>query len=224
MKRAYFISGIDTNCGKTYITGLLAYQLQKAGRKIITSKPIQTGCTGISEDILEHRRLMEIDILPEDEAFLTCPYVFSYPASPHLAAEIDGKTVDIEKINESSNKLLENYDLVLMEGAGGLMVPFSTYYFTLDYIKEQMLPLILVSSSKLGSINQTLMSIELCKQYGVYIHSIIFNQFPDSDPIIAKGSFEYFKKYLEETLPEVPLIHSDVLGKNKEICTFVTTL
>ncbi|MBN1462511.1 MAG: ATP-dependent dethiobiotin synthetase BioD [Paludibacteraceae bacterium] len=224
MKRAYFISGIDTDCGKTYITGLLGYQLQKAGKKVITSKLIQTGCIGISDDIKEHRRIMEIDILPEDTAGLTCPYVFSFPASPHLSAELDGKTVDLEEINKASNQLLENYDILLMEGAGGLMVPLNTYYLTLDYIRDQMLPLILVCSSKLGSINQTLMSIEMCKKYSVYIHGIIYNRLPDTHPIIAEDSFQYIQKYLNETMPEVPLIHSDSLGKNIEITNFVDQL
>jgi len=224
MKKAYFISGIDTDCGKTYITGLLAYQLKKAGRKVITSKLIQTGCTDISDDIKEHRRLMEIELLPEDIAGQTCPYVFTFPASPHLAAEIDGKIVEIEKINKASNELFNNYDIVLMEGAGGLMVPITTYYLTLDYIKEHMLPLILVSSSQLGSINHTLMSIEICKQYGVYLHAVIFNQFPDANPIIAQNSFNYLQMYLQETLPEVPLIHSNNLSKDQKICTFVERL
>jgi dethiobiotin synthetase len=224
MKRAYFISGIDTDCGKTYITGLLAYQLQKAGRKIITSKIIQTGCREQSDDILEHRRIMEIDLLPEDKSGLTCPYIFTFPASPHLAAEIDGKTIDIQQINNSSNQLLNNYDILLMEGAGGLMVPISTYYMMLDYIRDQMLPLILVCSSKLGSLNHALMSIEMCKHYGVYIQGIIYNEFPNSNPIIAKDSFNYLQKYLHETLPEVPLIHSKELDKNQIVCTFVENL
>lgn len=224
MKKAYFISGIDTDCGKTHITGLLGYHLQKAGKKVITSKLIQTGCIGISDDIKEHRSIMEIDILPEDTNGLTCPYVFSFPASPHLAAKLDGKTVDIEQINKASNQLLENYDILLMEGAGGLMVPLSTYYLTIDYIRDQMLPLILVCSSKLGSINQALMSIEMCKKYSVYIHGIIYNRLPDTHPIIAEDSFKYLQKYLNETMPEVSLIHSDEIGKDIEICNFVKLL
>lgn len=224
MKKAYFISGIDTDCGKTYITGLLAYQLQKAGKKVITSKLVQTGCIGISDDIKEHRRIMEIDILPEDTTGLTCPYVFSFPASPHLAAELDEKTIDLQLINDSSNKLLENYDILLLEGAGGLMVPLRTYYLTIDYIRDQMLPLILVCSSKLGSINQALMSIEMCKKYSVYIHGIIYNRLPDTHPIIAEDSFKYLQKYLNETMPEVPLIHSDKININQIVCSFVSNL
>lgn len=224
MKRAYFISGIDTDCGKTYITGLLAYHLQKAGRKVITSKFIQTGCKEQSDDILEHRRIMEIDLLPEDKAGLTCPYIFIFPASPHLAAQLDGKTIDVQQINNSSNQLLNNYDIVLMEGAGGLMVPISSYYLTIDYIKDQKLPLILVCSSKLGSLNQALMSIEMCKKYSLYIHGIIYNRLPDTHPIIAEDSYNYLQKYLNETMPEVPLIHSDKINKNHKVCSFVSNL
>ncbi|OQY04144.1 MAG: dethiobiotin synthase, partial [Bacteroidetes bacterium 4572_117] len=151
----YFISGIDTDCGKTYITGLLAYHLKQAKVKVISSKLVQTGCQGISEDILEHRRIMESRILPEDKSGLTCPYVFSYPASPHLSAKIDDSIVNLNTIRKSANKLLINNDIVLTEGAGGLMVPIIDNYLTINYIKDNGLPLILVGSSKLGSINHS---------------------------------------------------------------------
>ncbi|GMT44851.1 MAG: ATP-dependent dethiobiotin synthetase BioD [bacterium] len=213
----YCVSGIDTDCGKTYITGLLAYHLKKAGVKIITSKLVQTGCQGISEDILEHRRIMESEILPEDKSGLTCPYVFSYPASPHLSAKIDNKPIDTSIIRKSTERLLNNYDIVLTEGAGGLMVPVTSSYFTIDYIKEHALPLILVSSAKLGSINHTLMSIELCLHHNINLHTFVYNKMPNDDPVIANDSFAFFKDYLKIKFPDVHLVHSDLLDKKSEM-------
>jgi len=208
----YFISGIDTDCGKTYITGLLAKQLKESGVNVITSKLVQTGCVGVAEDIIEHRRLMEIDLFPEDIEGTTCPFVFTFPASPHLATEIDKRTIDFKKIRASQKELCTNYELVLAEGAGGLMVPITENYLTLDYIKEYNLPLILVSSSKLGSINHTLLSIELCLQYGVNLHTVIYNQMPGDDMIIASESFAYFKRYLDKCSPNTQLVHGDNLN------------
>lgn len=216
-KTEYFISGIDTDCGKTYITGLLAYHLKKAGVKIITSKLVQTGCQGTAEDISEHRRIMESEILPEDKSGSTCPYVYSYPASPHLSAKIDSKPIEINIIRRSTEKLLNNYDIVLTEGAGGLMVPITDNYFTIDYIKKNALPLILVSSSKLGSINHTLMSLELCLHHNINLHTFIYNKMPNDDTIIANDSFAFFKDYLKKKFPDVHLVHSDLLDKKSKM-------
>ena len=128
----YFVSGIDTDTGKSIITGLLARSLQKKGVRVVTQKFIQTGCTGISEDILKHREIMEIGPLEIDRDGTTCPYVMTYPASPHLAAEIDRVTLDTDRIAASSRKLDELYDIVLLEGAGGLYVPVTRDYFTIS--------------------------------------------------------------------------------------------
>ncbi len=214
--KEYFISGIDTDCGKTYITGLLAFHLKKTGKNFITTKLVQTGCKGISEDILTHRKMSETDILPEDRSGETCPFVYTFPASPHLASQIDKKTIDLKLIRQTTDSLLQQYDICLTEGAGGLMVPITDSYFTIDYIREHKLPLILVTSSKLGSINHTLLSLELCKQHNVNLHALIYNEFPNSDPFIAKDSFKYFKKYLEGNFPETVLIHSKELDRKEE--------
>lgn len=108
----------------------------------------------------------------------------TYPASPHLAAEIDHVNIDIKRIHQSTEKLASLYDVVLLEGAGGLYVPVTRNYLTIDYIQEYKHPLILVSSSKLGSINHTLMSMELCRLRGIEVKYVVYNDFPnDSERI-----------------------------------------
>lgn len=214
--KEFFISGIDTDCGKTFITGLLAYQLNKSGKKVITTKLIQTGCKGISEDIIEHRRIMEIDILDEDKQALTCPFVYSYPASPHLAIAIDNGHFDVQIIRNNIKRLKENYEYVLSEGAGGLMVPITKNYTMLNYIKDHNLDLILVTSSKLGSINHTLLSIEACISNKIHLHAMFFNQMPEHDEKIAEDSFLFFKEYLSTNLPHTKLVHGNELNKNHD--------
>ena len=208
----YFVSGIDTDTGKSIITGLLARSLRKKGVRVVTQKFIQTGCTGISEDILKHREIMEIGPLEIDRDGTTCPYVMTYPASPHLAAAIDRVTLDTDRIAASSRKLDELYDIVLLEGAGGLYVPVTRDYFTIDYIQEKKHPLILVASSKLGSINHTLMSLELCRQRGIELALLVYNRFPNDSEWITNDSITIFQRYLHDFFPscrliEVPVVH-----------------
>jgi dethiobiotin synthetase len=159
----YFISGIDTGIGKTYTTGYLAKLWNAQGRKTITQKLIQTGNTDISEDIQQHREIMGMGWFPEDETKLTMPEIFTYPASPHLATQIDGREIDFQKIESATDQLAQNYEAVLLEGAGGLMVPLTTELLTIDYIAQRKLPVILVSSGRLGSINHTILSLEALK-------------------------------------------------------------
>lgn len=94
----YFISGIDTDAGKSYCTAYYACQLIGSGKRVITQKFIQTGNIGYSEDIDLHRRLMGIGMTEEDREGLTMPEIFSYPCSPHLAARIDNRPIDFGKI------------------------------------------------------------------------------------------------------------------------------
>ena len=93
-KNIYFISGIDTDAGKSYCTAWYARELIQRGLRVITQKFIQTGNTGHSEDIDLHRRLTGTGYLPEDKEGLTMPEIFSYPCSPHLAARIDKRPID----------------------------------------------------------------------------------------------------------------------------------
>ena len=139
-----FITGIDTNIGKTFATGMIACALAEKGKKVITQKMIQTGCTEVSEDIEMHRKIQGIPFTEEDKAGLTCPYIFTYPCSPHMAAAKDGRRIDLDTITQATRRLRETYEYVLLEGAGGLMVPNDMESLTIDYVKEQAYPLSLI--------------------------------------------------------------------------------
>ena len=93
-----FITGIDTGAGKSIATGLIARYLYKNNKSVITQKIVQTGCEKISEDIALHRKIMGIDLNEDDKKGLTCPYTFKYPASPHLAAQMEQKEIDLDVV------------------------------------------------------------------------------------------------------------------------------
>ena len=203
MKGVYFVSGIDTDIGKTVATGVLAKQLLQQGKSVITQKPVQTGCQDIAEDIAVHRKIMDIPMQEADKQGLTMPEIFGYPASPHLAARLDGRALDLDKIRTTTQELATQYEIVLVEGAGGLMVPLTEDLLTIDYIKQQAYPVILVTSGRLGSINHTLLSFSALKQYGIQLHSLIFNHIQDSkDETVAGDTLEYLKGRLKDEFPE----------------------
>lgn len=199
----YFISGIDTGIGKTYATGYLAKLWNQQGIRTITQKLIQTGNSGLSEDIEQHRQIMQLGWFPEDDSRLTMPEIFSYPASPHLAAKIDGRAVDFAKISQATQQLAERYDAVLLEGAGGLMVPLTDSLLSIDYAAEKNFPVILVSSGRLGSINHTILSLEALKSRGMRLHALAYNLNDESqDALISKDTAEYLKAYLAKHFPD----------------------
>lgn len=203
--KVLFISGIDTNVGKTYATGILARQLAAEGHTVITQKMVQTGCTELSEDIEMHRQLMGIPLMEEDRSGLTCPYIFTYPCSPHMAAERDGRRIDLSRVTEATEALQQRYEFVLLEGAGGLMVPNDFDSLTIDYIRQQRYPLVLVTSGKLGSINHTLLSLYACRQQGIKVERVVYNQYPHIDALIEENTLEYLRQYLQREWPDTEL-------------------
>ena len=208
-----FISGIDTDIGKTYATGMIAKALMKQGINVITQKLVQTGVSfnsasgkmNIADDIVTHRQLMGMAMQPCDTDNTTCPYRYEKPASPHLAAKLANTVLDPEIITKSTQQLQANYDVVLLEGAGGLLVPMTEQLLILDYIVTQGYPVILVTSGRLGSINHTLLSLEAITSRGLKVHSVIYNHIHDTadntDTEIANSSIDYLKNYLAQNYP-----------------------
>lgn len=208
----YFVSGIDTDAGKSYCTAWYAAQLIKEGKRTITQKFIQTGNVGHSEDIDLHRRLMGTGYLPEDREGLTMPEIFSYPASPDLASRIDQRPIDFDKIEQATQELARRYEVVLVEGAGGLMVPLKDEYLTIDYIAEKNYPLIFVTSGKLGSINHTLLSLEAIARRGITLDTVLYNLYPAiEDSTIQQDTKQYLQRYLERHFPQCRFLTVPVL-------------
>jgi len=211
MKQTIFITGIDTDSGKSYATGLLAAWLLKQGHKVITQKPVQTGCVEFSEDILLHRKLMGIPLQEVDKEGLTAPYIFPIPASPHLAARLAGKEISLEKIDSATRELLKIYDIILIEGAGGLLSPISENVSTAEFIVQRNYPVVLVTSAKIGSINHTLLTIEALKKRNIRLLGTIYNQYPVQNQEIYQDTLNIFVNQLADSgyapaIVEIPQI------------------
>lgn len=205
-----FISGIDTDIGKTYATGMIAKALMQQGIKVITQKLVQTGVainsdTGdmnIADDIIIHRQLMNLPLQPCDLDFTTCPYRYEKPASPHLSAALAEDILNPNLITAATKALQADYEVVLLEGAGGLIVPITEQLLTLDYIAEAGYPVILVTSGRLGSINHTLLSLQAIKSRGLKVHSVIYNHIHDdsdnTDAEITRSTIDFLQHYLKQ--------------------------
>lgn len=175
-KHQYFITGTGTGVGKTFISGLLTYKL-----KAKYWKPIQAGTqTGTDIEFIQ-----KITRLPE-EHFIPSAHILKTPSSPHLAAQIEEKQISLLDFAHIS---LSEYPNLIVEGAGGILVPINDYQTILDLIRFLELPVIVVSQHYLGSINHTLLTLRVLEQSNIPIKGIIFNGYnPESERIILKMS------------------------------------
>jgi dethiobiotin synthetase len=183
MSKPIFITGIGTDVGKTVVAAIVVEKLQAD-----YWKPIQSGDLD-NTDTMKVQRLVsnEISVFHPEAYRLTQPY------SPHKAAALDGVEVEMKKI-----KLPKANNQLVVEGAGGLMVPLNNEHLMIDLIEKLNADVILVSRNYLGSINHTLLSLEALLNRGINIRAIIFNG--DAD--------EYTQSIIEiQTRHEVPVLH-----------------
>jgi len=200
--KAVFITGTDTEVGKTVICGLLANYLLSKGRTVITQKWIQTGSENFPPDIAVHLDLMgknKSDI--EDYLPYIVPYAFRLPASPHLAAALEKKQIDAAKIKKSFQRLSKEFEFVIVEGIGGALVPFNEKELVIDIAQQMALPVIIVAANKLGAINHTLLTIEALKARGINILGVIFNaQNEMQDKIVLEDNPQIIKTLTGEKI------------------------
>ncbi|VAX18981.1 Adenosylmethionine-8-amino-7-oxononanoate aminotransferase [hydrothermal vent metagenome] len=187
MGRGIFITGSDTEVGKTVIGGGLAAILREEGYDVGVMKPAASGAVKrggelVSEDA---RFLVKMAKVP-DPPDLVCPYLFEKPVSPYHAAKADGVEIDLDKIMDAFAKLSKLHDIVIVEGAGGLYAPLTEDKFMGDLARMMGLPALIVSHPYLGCINHTLMTAGSADIMGLGVVGIVFNQwrnrkFPEPD-------------------------------------------
>lgn len=204
---AVFVTGIGTDVGKSYATGFLARELaSRSGKSVITQKFIQTGNREFSEDIAVHRQIMGLPMQTVDKLHITAPVIFSYPASPDLASRLDGKKLDLTQIDRASEALLSQYDYLLIEGAGGIMVPLEGDYLTIDYIRERNLPAVVVTNGRLGSVSDTLLTLSAIEHTGIELTALVYNSHFDKDEVICADTKAYLENRIATRFPEASFI------------------
>ncbi len=172
---AFFITGTDTGVGKTFITYNLALGLKNEGIKVGCFKPIETGANPLPED---GNLLAEATGQPVNEIV---PVRYNLPLAPRAAELEERKEVSIKLIKEKYNTLRERYEVLLVEGAGGLAVPIKEGYTYADLARELEMPVIIVARAGLGTLNHTYLTWFYATQKGLNIRGIVLNGFEGSD-------------------------------------------
>lgn len=202
MTNAIFITGTDTGVGKTLITGLLARSFAMKGVRVVTQKWIQTGSNGAPGDISTHMHFATNvkDSIKKYGSDMS-PYVFDFPASPHLAARLEKKNINIKKIKDSFRRLSSKFDFVIIEGTGGLLVPVNGKTLMVDIVKSLEIPVLVVAENKLGAINHTLLTVEALRRRNLKIVGIVFNRLQkNGDKTVLKDNMRIIKKFTGENI------------------------
>jgi len=200
--RGIFVTGTDTGVGKTAVAAAIAGYLKRKGIDVGVLKPVTSG--GVMRD----GRLVS-----EDAELLRCasgctapvddiaPYVLREPIAPSEAARLDGVTVTYERIREAFDRLSVRHDFLVVEGAGGLMVPLADDLLVADLAQRLLLPLVIVARPDLGTVNHTIMTCECARARGIRILGVVINGQP-----AGPGAAESSAPRLIERLSGVPLL------------------
>ncbi len=181
--KSLFIAGTDTDVGKTYIAAGLAVTFRKMGIDVGVMKPFAAGTPQKkgykSEDIvILSRAAMACD--PEN---LVNPQFFKIPASPYTAWKTLKTKPKVSTILSCFKKLTKLHDIILVEGMGGIMTPILKDYYITNLIKEMKIPTVIVTRSKIGTVNHTIMTCKMCEKYKIPVKGIIINNFDKGYPV-----------------------------------------
>jgi dethiobiotin synthetase len=165
-----FISGTDTGIGKTFVTGWLLGELRRRGLPAAGFKPISCGAGGRADARL-YRQLMD------EEASLDQlnPVYLRHPLAPQAAARLERRRIDLSRIQAAYRRLKTQFSPILVEGAGGLLVPIQRDYFIADLARDLKLPVVIVARLGLGTLNHTLLTVRQAQATGLRVRGIILN-------------------------------------------------
>ena len=202
-----FVTGTDTDIGKTVITAGLAAVMQSLGYKAGVYKPFQSGAEEkngflISPDL---SYVKQLDFYVET----LCTYLLKPPTAPYIAAEIDGVNINLSTVRRDFETMKQNCEVMLVEGAGGLMVPVTKDGLMVDVAKMLDIPVVIVVRPNLGTINHTLLTINQAKAAGLDIAGVIINRYPlQTNDIAIKTAPRLIEEYSDVDIlgivPEIP--------------------
>lgn len=187
MSRGIFITGTDTGVGKTIVAAALARLLRVRGLSVGVMKPVTSGCREEAGGLVSDDALLLCQAAGVECSGDVAPYLLREPVAPAEAAGQEGVVIDFARIRESFDRLAVAHDYVIVEGAGGLMVPLAGGLLVADLVRLLELPLLVVARPGLGTINHTVLTCFAAGQMGLKVAGVIINNYPQS-PGLAERS------------------------------------
>ena len=172
-----FVTGSDTDVGKTFVTAGLAVTLRKMGIDVGIMKPFAAGSPQKKGFKSEDVEILSKAAQVSDSENLMNPQFFKMAASPYTASKDLKVKVRVDLVLSNFKKLSKLHSMLLVEGMGGIMTPILKNYFVSDLIKEMRLPVVIVTRTKIGTVNHTIMTCKMCEKYKIPIKGIIINNF-----------------------------------------------
>ncbi len=204
---SYFITGTDTDVGKTIIALGLIKKLQRQGLKVAAMKPISAGCEATPEGL---RNSDAVQLQQQSDVALDYntlnPYAFSPAIAPHIAAADEGVRIDIETIYQHYLAIAAQSDCVIVEGAGGWQVPLNDFQTIADLGKRLQLPVILVVGMRLGCISHTLLTVESINRAGLPLAGWVANQLEPDMSRLAENITTLQQRIDAPLLGQVPYL------------------
>ena len=192
-QRGLLITGTDTGVGKTFIACGLAGSLRRQGFRVAPFKPAETGCAPDPESqalIPADAEMLRRATATQATLETICPYRFRAPLAPWVAAELEGASIDPQRLERCYRELSGSHDFVLVETAGGILVPLAENFHYADLARLLHLPVLVVIGSKLGAINHTLLTLELLRSAGLTTVACVLNH-PDREMDSAVATNEH---------------------------------
>ena len=191
LSKGIFITGTDTGVGKTIVSSTLARLLRMKGINVGVMKPATSGCRTEQGRLVSDDALLLCRAAGTSYNDVSAPYLMVEPLAPAEAARIDGVNIDFAHLQNCYDRLAAAHDFVIVEGAGGLMVPLSENLMTTDLARQLDLPLLVVARPNLGTINHTLLTCYAVNQMKLKLAGVIINNYPDQPGLAEKNSIEY---------------------------------
>ncbi len=208
---ALLVTGTDTGVGKTFVACALAHALRARGRTVAVMKPVETGVVSVPEDA---RRLREA---AADQAALddVCPYRLRTPVAPSVAARAEGVTIDLGRLEALVRRRRTVADVLLVEGAGGLLVPIADGVTYADLAARLELPLLVVAANRLGTVNHCALTARVAESMGLTALGFVLSQ-PDRerDPSSATNAATIRTLTGLPCLGELPHLDDPALASN----------
>ncbi|RTZ62652.1 MAG: dethiobiotin synthase [Aquificaceae bacterium] len=195
LKRGVFITGTDTDVGKTWVGCHLIKHLIRQGVDVAPRKPVESGW---SDDIRQTDAWKLADAANKQEQLeLICPNRFIAPISPARAARLENKALPLEQLKQQCFEQLQDHQLLYVEGAGGFLSPLCEDALNADLCVALGLPVILIAEDKLGCINHVLLSVEAILQRGLTLLGIVLNTKKTSNNTLKQNNLEDLREYLD---------------------------